>query len=55
MKLGGHEMDEPGSDIWVHFGDLPEATAAALWKKHGAKLAFPAGLPSVTARNPHEH
>jgi hypothetical protein len=21
----------PGSDIWVHFGDLPEATANALW------------------------
>jgi hypothetical protein len=32
----------PGSDIWVHFGDLPEATAAALWKKHERVLAaFP--------------
>jgi hypothetical protein len=23
----------PGSDIWVVFGDLPEATSAALWEK----------------------
>jgi hypothetical protein len=22
----------PGSDIWVQFGDLPEATRKALWK-----------------------
>jgi hypothetical protein len=32
----------PGSDVWVWFGDLPEATAAALWKKHERTLAaFP--------------
>jgi hypothetical protein len=24
----------PGSDVWVSFGDLPEATCDALWKKH---------------------
>jgi hypothetical protein len=35
----------PGSDIWVWFGDLPDATEDALWKKHKASLAFPAGLP----------
>jgi len=35
----------PGSDIWVWFGDLPAATAKALWEKHKASLAFPAGLP----------
>jgi hypothetical protein len=34
----------PGSDVWVQFGDLPEATRAALWKRHSSKLAFPAGL-----------
>jgi hypothetical protein len=34
----------PGSDVWVEFGDLPEATRDALWKKHRSKLAFPAGL-----------
>jgi hypothetical protein len=34
----------PGSDIWVWFGDLPDATAKALWKMHGAKLSFPNGL-----------
>jgi hypothetical protein len=34
----------PGSDIWVHFSDLPEATRKALWSKHHRKLAFPAGL-----------
>lgn len=35
----------PESDIWVEFGDLPEATRNALWQKHKSKLAFPAGLP----------
>jgi hypothetical protein len=35
----------PGNDIWVWFGDLPRATERALWKKHKANLAFPAGLP----------
>jgi hypothetical protein len=35
----------PGSDVWVSFDDLPDATAAALWEKHSSKLAFPAGLP----------
>jgi hypothetical protein len=34
----------PDSDIWVHFGDLPEDTRTALWKMHKHKLAFPAGL-----------
>ena len=34
----------PGSDIWVHFGDLPQATREALWQMHKHKLAFPAGL-----------
>jgi hypothetical protein len=34
----------PGSDVWVEFGDLPEATREALWEKHKNKLAFPAGL-----------
>ncbi len=35
----------PGSEIWVSFDDLPEATCEALWKKHRAELAFPAGVP----------
>ena len=35
----------PGSEIWVWFGDLPEATRTALWAKHKHVLAFPAGLP----------
>jgi hypothetical protein len=34
----------PGSDLWIWFGDLPEATRVALWAKHKSKLAFPAGL-----------
>ena len=34
----------PGSDVWVDFGDLPEATRDALWDRHHKKLAFPAGL-----------
>jgi hypothetical protein len=34
----------PGSDVWINFGDLPEATRTKLWQKHRSKLAFPAGL-----------
>jgi hypothetical protein len=37
----------PGSDVWIDFGDLPEATRDALWKKHRRKLAFPAGLEAL--------
>ena len=37
----------PGSDVWVWFGDLPDAIRSALWEKHKSKLAFPAGLPRV--------
>jgi hypothetical protein len=35
----------PGSDIWVHFRDLPDDIRNALWEKHKSQLAFPAGLP----------
>jgi hypothetical protein len=34
----------PGSDVWVWFGDLPDATRDALWDKHKSRLGFPAGL-----------
>jgi len=34
----------PGSDIWVHFHDLPQETRDALWERHESNLAFPAGL-----------
>jgi hypothetical protein len=37
----------PGSDIWVWFGDLPEATRTALWERHKQQLAFPAGPPPL--------
>jgi hypothetical protein len=37
----------PDSDVWVVFGDLPEATRKALWEKHKGRLAFPAGLPFI--------
>jgi hypothetical protein len=40
----GHFARCRGSDISVHFGDLTERTAAVLWKRHKAKLVFPAGL-----------
>ena len=33
----------PGSDVWVWFGDLPDATAERLWEKHRNELAFPQG------------
>jgi hypothetical protein len=34
----------PGSDVWIEFGDLPDATREKLWEKHKSRLAFPAGL-----------
>ena len=37
----------PGSDIWVHFGDLPEETRSRLRTMHSRKLAFPAGLEGL--------
>jgi hypothetical protein len=39
----------PGSDVWVHFGDLPDATSNSLWEKHKRSLAFPAGLEEIFA------
>jgi hypothetical protein len=41
----------PGSDVWIWFGDLPEATASNLWEKHKSKLAFPAGLFGEDLKN----
>jgi hypothetical protein len=35
----------PGSDIWVSFHDLPEATRTVLWEMY--KRAFPAGLEGL--------
>jgi hypothetical protein len=35
----------PRSDVWVWFGDLPDAIRDVLWEKHKSRLAFPAGLP----------
>ena len=33
-RLGGDTFARsPGSDVWVSFYDLPEATAEALWAK----------------------
>ena len=51
-NLGGEEREigrnffarSPGSDIWVSFGDLPEATRDALWDKHKHEPAFAADL-----------
>ena len=28
----------PGSDVWINFGHLPEATQAKLWEKHESNL-----------------
>jgi hypothetical protein len=38
----------PGSDIWVHFGDLPEAVRELIWAKHRSRIAFPAGLEGMS-------
>jgi hypothetical protein len=43
----GYFARSPGSDIWVHFHDLPEKTRDALWERHKSKLAFPAGLANL--------
>ena len=29
----------PGTNLWISFHDLPEATRDALWKKHASKSA----------------
>jgi hypothetical protein len=34
----------PGSDVWVHFGDLPDEVREALWQRDESKLAYPPGL-----------
>jgi hypothetical protein len=39
----------PGSDIWVHFDDLPNTVRKELWGKHHSELAFPAGLEGLSA------
>jgi hypothetical protein len=39
-----HWARAPGSDVWVNFGDLPEAVREQIWAKHHSRLAFPAGL-----------
>ena len=31
----------PESDVWVNFGDLPEATVAALWKRRNVDEDVP--------------
>ena len=48
----GHEYfaRSPGSDVWAHFGDLPEDARDRLWKKHSRKLAFPAGFEGMPTR-----
>jgi hypothetical protein len=44
----------PGSDVWINFFDLPQATEDALWGKYRSKLMFPAGLYDVdTVVSPH--
>ena len=42
--LLGFFARSPGSDVWVWFGDLSDATRDALWEKYRSK-PFPADLP----------
>ena len=37
----------PGSDVWVHFSDLPDGVEEKLWTKHRSRIAFPAGLEAI--------
>ncbi|MGO9943043.1 MAG: hypothetical protein ACLPIC_09785 [Rhodoblastus sp.] len=39
----------PGSDIWVHFDDLPAAVEEKIWAMHRSRIAFPAGLEAMPA------
>jgi len=39
----------PGSDVWVHFSDLPDTVREEIWARHGSRIAFPAGLEGVPA------
>jgi hypothetical protein len=44
----------PGSEVWINFDDLPQATRDALWQKYRSKLMFPAGVLDVdTEVSPH--
>jgi hypothetical protein len=36
-----HYARRPGSDIWVEFGDLPEETREALWKRELSAGPYP--------------
>ena len=38
----------PGSDVWVHFSDLPDAVREKLWAKHRSQIAFPAGFEGMS-------
>jgi hypothetical protein len=46
----GYFARQPGSEVWVWFGDLPEKTRDALWERHKSELAFPAGLEGIGVR-----
>ena len=41
----------PGSDIWVHFDDLPDAVREKIWAKHHSRIDFPAGLEGLPDTN----
>jgi hypothetical protein len=39
-----HFARAPGSDVWVHFSDLPEPVEEKLWTKHGSRIALHVSL-----------
>src|SRR5215475_3711947 len=47
LRGAGILARSPESDIWVCLDDLPEIVRDALWDRHSAKLAFPAGLEAL--------
>jgi hypothetical protein len=44
----GHFARSPGSDVWVHFSDLPDGVEKQLWASHRSRIAFPAGLKGLS-------
>jgi hypothetical protein len=39
----------PGSDVWVHFSDLPDTVREKIRARQGLRIAFPAGLEGMFA------
>jgi len=46
----GYFARQPGSKVWVAFGDLPPATIKALEERYKCRMEFPTALPWIGPR-----